>query len=116
AVQSITLEDALGILQGGDNAATSFLRGKTEASLRDAFQPYVDTALADSGAFQALDGVTGRYGLSRISSDLRGDMTNHAVNLGLDGMFFYVAEEEKKIRENPVARTTDLLKKVFGTA
>jgi len=115
AVQDITLEDAVGILRGGDTAATSFLRSKTEANLRSAFTPYVQTALAESGAVQSLDGVASKYGLSAVAGDLRSDMTNHAVNFGMDGMFFYVAEQERQIRENPVARTTDLLKKVFGS-
>lgn len=114
AVKSITLEDAVGILQGGDSAATDFLRGRTEASLREAFAPYIDTALSQSGALQSLSSIAGNYGLEAVATDLRSDMTTHAVNLGLDGMFFYVAEEERKIRENPVARTTDLLRKVFG--
>jgi len=91
------------------------LRGKTEASLRDAFTPYIQTALAETGAVQSLDSVASRYGLSTVSNDLRSDMTDHAVNFGLDGMFFYVAEQERDIRENPVARTTDLLRKVFGS-
>lgn len=116
AVKSITLDDAVGILQGGDTAATDFLRGRTETSLRSALAPHVDTALTNSGAFQSLDGVTSRYGLTSVASNLKGDMTDHAVNLGLSGMFLYVASEEKKIRENPVARTTDLLRKVFGAA
>ncbi len=115
AVQSITLEDAVGILRGGDTAATSFLRGRTEASLRDAFTPHIQTALSQTGAVQSLDSVASKYGLSAIATDLRGDMTDHAVNFGLDGMFLYVAEQEREIRENPVARTTDLLKKVFGS-
>ncbi|MEO1405363.1 MAG: DUF4197 domain-containing protein, partial [Pseudomonadota bacterium] len=70
AVRSITLEDALGILNGGNTAATDFLRDRTEASLINAFRPYIDTALADSGAFQSLDSVTSRYGLSAVSNDL----------------------------------------------
>ncbi len=115
AVQSITLEDAVGILRGGDTAATNFLRGKTEASLRDAFTPHIQTALSQTGAVQSLDSVASRYGLSAVSNDLRSDMTDHAVNFGLDGMFLYVAEQEREIRENPVARTTDLLRKVFGS-
>lgn len=115
-IRSITLEDAVGILRGGDTAATDFLKARTEASLRDAFTPYIDQSLAQSGAFQSLDTVAGRYGLSSISADLRKDMTDHAVNFGLDGLFLYVAEQEKEIRENPVARTTDLLRKVFGAA
>ena len=114
AVQSITLEDAVGILQGGDSAATDFLRGKTEANLREAFSPFVDDALQSSGAFQALSGVAANNGLGGLTTSLQGDMRDHAVNLGLDGMFYYVALEEQKIRENPVARTTELLRKVFG--
>ena len=101
-------------MQGGESAATDFLRSRAECGLRNAFSPFVDTALNQSGAFQALDRTAGRYGLAAVATDLRGDMIDHAVNLGLDGMFFYVAAEEKKIRENPVARTTDLLRRVFG--
>jgi len=115
AVKSITLEDAVGILRGGDTAATDFLRGRTEASLRNAFSPIIDQALQSSGAFQTLNGVAAGNGLGGLANDLRGDMRDHAVNLGLNGMFLYVAEEEKKIRENPVARTTDILRKVFGS-
>lgn len=115
-IRSITLEDAIGILRGGGTAATDFLKARTEASLRDALTPYIDGSLAQSGAFQSLDTVAGRYGLASVSADLRNDMTGHAVNYGLDGLFLYVAEEERKIRENPAARTTDLLRKVFGAA
>lgn len=114
AVQSITLEDALGILQGGETAATDFLRGRTEAGLRDAFSPFLDQALQGAGAFQALDSVASRNGFGGLANQLQGDMRDHAVNLGLQGMFFYVGQEEKKIRENPVARTTELLRRVFG--
>ncbi len=115
AVKSMTLEDAVGILQGGDTAATTFLRGRTEDSLRAAFKPHIETALARTGAVQSLDSVASKYGLSAVAGDLRGDMTDHAVNFGMDGVFLYVAEQEREIRENPVARTTDLLKKVFGS-
>jgi len=114
AVQSITVEDAVGILQGGDSAATDFLRGKTEANLRDAFAPFIDQALQDSGAFQSLNTVASNNGLGGLVANLQGDMRDDAVNFGLDGMFLYVAAEEKKIREEPVARTTELLRKVFG--
>lgn len=116
AVKSITLDDAVGILEGGDNSATNFLRGRTEASLQDALRPYIDDMLMQSGAFQSLERVASQNGLSEISGDLKSSMTDHAVELGLDGMFLYVAEEERKIRENPAARTTELLKKVFGAS
>ena len=115
AVQSITLEDAVGILNGADNAATVFLREKTEVGLRDALRPFMDSALQSSGAVSALNDVANRNGLGAIASSLQSDLADTAVDKGLEGVFFYLASEEKKIRENPVARTTDILKKVFGS-
>ena len=115
AVQSITIEDALGILQGGDTAATDFLRGRTEISLRQTFTPFVEDALESSGAYQALDSVTSSQPILAVAAtDYKSDLTTYAVQFGLDGMFDYLALEEKKIRENPVARTTELLRRVFG--
>jgi len=114
AVTSITLQDAIGILRGGDSAATDYLRGRTENALRSAFTPHVDSALTNSGAFRALQNVTNAPGVNTLIGDYKSDLTTHAVNLGLDGLFFYVAKEEQRIRENPIARTTELLRKVFG--
>lgn len=114
AVRAITLEDAVSILNGGDTAATDFLRAKTEAGLRDALTPYMRDALESSGAFTTLDSVARNNGLGMFTADLSNDLTTRAVNYGLDGLFLYVAREEERIRENPVARTTELLRKVFG--
>lgn len=115
AVQSITIEDALNILNGGDTAATDFLRAKTETSLRASFTPYVRDAMAESGAFTSLESAASQYGLGGVTGNLQADLTQHAVGLGLDGIFFYVAEEEKKIRENPLARSSEILRRVFGS-
>ncbi|MGB3626317.1 MAG: DUF4197 domain-containing protein [Henriciella sp.] len=116
AVKAITIEDAVGLLQGGDTAATDFMRGKTETSLRSLFTPYVEAALESSGAYQALDSVTSSVPMLAVAAtDYKSSLTTHAVNMGLDGMFDYLALEEKQIRENPVARTTELLRKVFGS-
>jgi len=116
AVKSITIQDALGILNGGDTAATDFLRGRTEASLRTTFAPYVEDALASSGAYQMLDSVTASQPLLAVyAGDFKSDLTTHAVNFGLNGLFNYLAVEEQKIREDPVARTTELLRRVFGS-
>lgn len=116
AVKSITIEDAVGLLNGGDTAATDFLRGRTEANLRGLFTPYVEDALGSSGAYQALDSAVSTVPVLAIAAtDYKSDLTNHAVQFGLDGLFDYLALEEQKIRENPVARTTDLLRKVFGS-
>ncbi len=115
AVKSITIEDAIGLLRGGDTAATDFLRGKTEGNLRQTFTPYVESALASSGAYQTLDNVTSSTPLLAVAAvDFKSDLTTHAVQFGLDGLFSYLAVEEKKIRDNPLARTTDLLRRVFG--
>lgn len=116
AVKAITIEDAVGLLRGGDTAATDFLRNKTEANLRATFTPYVETALESSGAYQMLDSVTSSTPILAVAAvDYKSDLTTHAVQFGLDGLFTYLAVEEKKIRDNPVARTTELLRKVFGS-
>ena len=115
AVTSITLEDAVGILRGGDTAATDYLRSRTEENLRETFTPFVKQALSESGAFRTLQNVADAPGVSMIVGDYRDELTTHAVNLGLDGLFHYVALEEQRIRENPLARTTELLRKVFGS-
>jgi hypothetical protein len=115
AVKSITIDDAVGILRGGDSAATDFLRGRTEENLRGLFTPYVESALEGSGAYRTLDSVVSSQPLLAVAAvDYKSDLTTHAVQFGLDGLFTYLAVEEKKIRDNPVARTTELLRKVFG--
>jgi hypothetical protein len=114
AIRNMTITDALNILNGGDTAATDYLRSKTEPQLRAAFTPYAREALSKSGAFMAMENVASQYGAGGITSSLQADLTAHAVDYGLDGIFLYVAEEEKKIRENPLARSTDLLRRVFG--
>jgi hypothetical protein len=114
AIRNMTISDALNILNDGDTAATDYLRSRTETQLRAAFTPLCRDALSQSGAFTAMEGVAAQYGAGGITSSLQADLTAHAVDYGLDGIFLYVAQEEKKIRENPVARTTELLRRVFG--
>jgi uncharacterized membrane protein len=114
AVRSMTIDDAVSILRGNDTAATDFLRKKTEPSLRKAFRPYVDKELASSGAMTALDGTVSKYGAGLAPKDTHGWLAEHAVTGALNGLFYYVAREEQAIRHDPVKRTTDLLKRVFG--
>lgn len=114
AVKSMTIEDAIGILRGSDTAATDYLRQKTEPGLRKAFRPYVDKALASSGAITALDAAASKYGGGLLPSDTHSWLADHAVAGALDGLFYYVAREEQAIRHDPVKRTTDLLRRVFG--
>lgn len=114
AVQSMTIEDAIGVLRGGDTAATDFLRGRTEDGLRTALSPYVESALSDVGALDALDNAVNRYAAGLVRSDARGMLVENAVEGALDGLFLYLAREETAIRRDPVKRTTELLRRVFG--
>ena len=116
AVRSITLDDAIGLLRGGDTAATEFLRNKTETKIAAAFRPYLETSLSQVGAFAALDQATAQYGLTGLGTSLRTSLVDHGVQYGLDGVFNYLADEERAIRRDPVKRTTELLRRVFGSA
>lgn len=114
AVKSITFEDALAILRGGDTAATDYLRARTETGLRTAFKPHFTEALAGSGALGAVDSAVKRYGAGLVRTDAKTMLTDAAMAGALDGLFYYVAREEQAIRRDPAKRTSDILRKVFG--
>jgi hypothetical protein len=114
AVKSMTFEDAMGVLRGGDTAATDFLRKKTESGLRKTFRPYFDEALKTSGALVAVDSVVAKYGAGLVKTDAKTWLADNATTGALNGLFYYVAREEQAIRRDPLKRTTALLQKVFG--
>ena len=114
AVRAITFEDALAILRGGDTAATDYLRAKTEVGLRASFQPHFNQALAGSGALNKVDSVVKQYGAGLVKTDAKTWLTDAAMTGALNGLFYYVAREEQAIRRDPVKRTSDILRKVFG--
>jgi hypothetical protein len=115
-VADMTLEDVRGILQGGDDAATRFLRQKAGARLHQAILPIVSEATERAGATAAYKDLTGQAARATggLVSTQSLDLDDYVTEQALDGLFLKLAEEERRIRENPVARTTDLLKKVFG--
>jgi hypothetical protein len=117
AIRQMTVEDARGILNGGETAATSFFEKKTRSRLFDDFKPTVSKSMDQVGTARAYKDFTGTYATAPLAS-FAGlpslDLDNYVTNKALDGLFKMVAEEEKKIRTNPAAQTTDLLKKVFG--
>lgn len=114
AVKSMTFDDAMTILRGGDSAATTFLRQKTEANLRKALKPQFTQALQSSGALTALDGTVTKYGAGVLKTDTKTWLAEEATTGALNGLFYYLAREEQAIRRDPVKRTSDLLRKVFG--
>jgi hypothetical protein len=115
AIQKMTIDDAQAILSGPDDAATQYFRTNTEAELTEKMRPIVQQATAQSGVTSAYKNMTASAGgiTSLLSSDAT-DLDGYVASKTLDGLFLMIAEEEKKIRENPLARGSDLLKKVFG--
>jgi hypothetical protein len=114
AITSMTIQDALGILQGGDFAATNYLKTKTTSPLTEAFRPVIEKSLDKVNATKYWSDVISAYNrftTNKINPDLSAFVTGKA----LDGIFYEVGLEEQKIRKDPVARTTEILKKVFGS-
>jgi hypothetical protein len=117
AIRQMTVEDAKGILSGGDTAATKYFEKKTRTKLFDSFKPEVTKSMDKVGTAKAYKEMIGKYESAPLAS-LAGvpslDLDSYVTNKALDGLFTMVGQEEKKIRTNPAAQTTDLLKKVFG--
>ncbi|MCP5152394.1 MAG: DUF4197 domain-containing protein [Chromatiales bacterium] len=117
AIREMTVEDAQRILSGPDDAATQYFRKVGDKRLTAALRPLVEQATSRAGVTAAYKGAIGKAGpaaglLAQQAPDLDGYVTDKA----LDGLFAMIAAEEKRIRSNPLARGTDLLKKVFGAA
>lgn len=113
AIKQMSIEDAWGILRGGDTAATAYLRKTTTAPLTIAFKPVIESSLQKVDATKYWNTVFSNYNkfsLHKINPDLSAYVTDKA----LSGIFYEIAQQEIQIRKDPVARTTDLLKKVFG--
>ena len=84
-------------------------------SLAERMRPIVDSSLADVGAIQSYDNMMKQYESVPFVPDVKADLTDYAVEKAMDGMFYYVAKEEAAIRNDPAARSTELLQKVFGS-
>jgi hypothetical protein len=113
AIKSMSVKDALGILQGTDTAATSYLRKTTNTDLTGSFKPVIEQSLQKTGATKYWTDVFTAY--NKVSfKKVDPDLTNYVTTKALNGIFYYVGEEEKKIRTNPTAQVTDILKQVFG--
>jgi hypothetical protein len=116
AITSMSISDALNILKGSDTAATGYLRGKTVAALTSAFRPVIDTALSKTAATSYWKTVFDAYNkLPTTFNKINPDLAGYVTEKSLSGMFFQVAQEEQKIRKDPAARVSDILKKVFGS-
>ena len=114
AITEMTFSDATSILNGEDDAATQYFKKKMSPDLTEAFTPVVEDSLGEVGAVQAYDTMVAQYKTMPFVPDVKGNLTGYTVEKTLDGIFYYLAKEEKAIRENPAKQTTALLKKLFN--
>ena len=114
AITSMSIEDAWGILRGDEHAATDYLRSATSAELENRFRPIINSALESVNATKYYTDITSRYNQLPFVKEVETDLSQYVLGEAIDGLFYLVAREEEKIRKDPVARTTDLLKKVFS--
>jgi hypothetical protein len=114
AVRAMSVQDARAILTGGDTSATDFFAGKTRAPLSDAFMPVVRQATARVKLAEKYDRIAGKAaGLGLVRPE-DASMDHYVTRKALDGLFFMIGEEEKKIRRDPLGTGSALLGKVFG--
>ncbi len=114
AISRMSLADAYGILNGGDTAATDYFRARTGDTLRSRFQPIVEQKMAQVGLYQNYNQLAATYNALPFVTQPAVNLSDYVTERGLEGLFATLALEEKKIRENPAARTTELLRKVFS--
>lgn len=113
AVKEMTIPDAVGILRGSDTAATDFLRSKTYDRVYGAFKPVVSSAMNDVGVTHAFKEMMDKARTIPLLKREAVDLDHYVTSKALDGLFVVVGQEEKKIRKDPAARVTELLRTVF---
>lgn len=115
-IRAMSLDDARGILNGGDTAATEYFRKNSSKRLSAAILPIVQEATRKTGVTSSYKSLVNEAGFLADYVDMDSlDLDKYVTSKALDGLFLKLAQEEKLIRENPVARTTDILKTVFGS-
>jgi len=108
SIKAMSINDAKDILNGPNDAATQYFKGKMSTPLSKEMRPIVIKALNQAGAIQAYDNVMGKYQSLPFMPDVKANLTQHVLDLGLSGIFYYMASEEAAIRKEPVKRTTDI--------
>jgi hypothetical protein len=114
AVKEMTIDDARKLLNGGDTSITEYFKSKTSAHLATAFRPHVEAAMNKNGVTQQYQELVGQVPKMPFGNSSSLDINTYVVNKALDGLFYMLGQQEKEIRTNPAARTTALLKQVFG--
>lgn len=114
AIKSMTISDAMDILFGADNAATEYLKRTTSTALRNEFKPVIKTSLDKVGATKYWDDAVTKYNQIPMVTKMNPDLAEYVTGKAMDGLFFMVAQEEKKVRQDPLVRGTEMMKKAFG--
>jgi enolase len=114
AIKGMTIEDAKKILNDGDTAATEFFKSKTHDKIYSAFKPIISSSMDEIGVTHSYKEMIGKYESLPFMSKESVDLDHYVTNKAMDGLFYMVGQEEKKIRTDPAARITELLKTVFG--
>jgi hypothetical protein len=114
AVKQMTIQDGWGILKGDNRAATTYLKNKTTNALYDKFKPIVKKAIEKVGVTRYWTPIINAYNKIPFVTKMNPDLEDYTTRKAIDGLFFLVGKEEEKIRQDPAARVTELLKKVFG--
>ncbi len=113
AVKSMTINDAFSILNGDDNSATLYLKDQTSTSLYTKFKPIISNAISKVDVTKYWSDLTSAYNKVPFVKPVNTDLDDYITKGALYGLFFLIEQEEKNIRDNPTARTTEILKKVF---
>jgi hypothetical protein len=114
AIKAMTVKDAINIVKGEDNAATLYLKRTTSAELKIKFRPVIQASLDKVNATKYWTDLISYYNKIPFVEKVNPDLADYVTDKAIEGLFIMIAKEELKIRKDPVARTTELLKKVFG--
>lgn len=115
AIKQMTIQDAWSILKGEDDAATQYLKRTTTSQLTDKFKPVIQKSLEKTNATKYYKDLVTTYNKIPMVQKVNPNLDDYATEKAIGGLFVMVAKEEKSIRDNPTARTTELLKKVFSS-
>ena len=113
AIKEMTLDDARGILDGGDTAATDYFKAKTSGTIYETFKPIISSSMNEVGVTRSYKEMMDKYTSLPFMKSESLDLDHYVTDKSLDGLFYMLGQEEKKIRTNPAGRVTELLKKVF---
>ena len=115
AIKQMTIDDAWAILKGEPDAATQYLRKTTSVQLKEKFSPVIQTSLDKVNATKYYGEIINRYNSIPLVQKVNPNLNDYATDMAIQGLFTMIAKEEKSLRQDPLARTTELLKRVFGS-